>query len=179
MKGMKGKHVIMLKTDTMTTTVKNVAWGWFLFSGLLLLIDQVSKWWVVNHIAFGEFVNLVPSMSLTLTYNTGVAFSLFSQKAAIGRILLITFVCVISLIVAVWLAQTPREEKWNKAALALILGGALGNLADRIVYGHVIDFIDFYIKQWHWYTFNLADCFITVGALMTIKSLIFSNEREM
>ncbi len=178
MKGMKGKRAIMLKTDIMDNTVKNRAWGWFLLSGLLLALDQASKWWVVKHIAFGEFMNLIPSMSLTLTYNTGVAFSLFSQQAALGRILLITFVSFISLVVAIWLAQTPRHEKWNKAALALILGGALGNLVDRIVYGHVIDFIDFYYKQWHWYTFNLADCFITIGALMTIKSLIFSKEIE-
>lgn len=175
---MLGKHAIMLKTDTMSTTVKNIGWGWFLFSGLLLLLDQASKWWVVQHLSFGEFMNLFPSLSLTLTYNTGIAFSLFSQKAAIGRILLISFVSFISIVVAIWLAQTPREEKWNKAALALILGGALGNLVDRIVYGHVVDFIDVYFKQWHWYTFNLADCFITIGALMTIKSLIFSNEKE-
>lgn len=168
----------MLKTDTMNTTVKNTVWGWFLFSALLLLLDQISKWWIVKHLSFGEFVNLFPSLSLTLTYNKGIAFSLFSQQAAIGRILLIAFVSFISIVVAVWLAQTPRHEKWNKVALALILGGALGNLVDRIVYGHVIDFIDFYVMQWHWYTFNLADSFITVGALMTIKSLIFSNESQ-
>lgn len=168
----------MLKTDAMNATVKKGAWSWFLLSGFLLMLDQATKFWVVKHVGFGEFVNLFPSLSLTLTYNTGIAFSLFSQKAALGRILLISFVTLISVVVAIWLAQTPRHEKWNKAALALILGGALGNLIDRIVYGHVIDFIDCYYKQWHWYTFNLADCFITIGALMTIKSLIFSKETE-
>jgi len=168
----------MLKSDTVNTTVKKTAWSWFLLSGVLVLLDQISKWWVVKHIRFGEFLDLFPSLSLTLTYNTGIAFSLFSQYAMLGRILLITFTSFISLVIALWLAQTPRNEKWNKAALALILGGAVGNLLDRVVYGHVIDFIDFYIKSWHWYTFNLADSFITVGALMTIKSLIFSNENS-
>ncbi len=168
----------MLKADTMDRAAKNTIWSWFAFSALLLALDQLSKWWVVKHIAFGEFVSLFPSMSLTLTYNTGIAFSLFSQNAFLGRMLLITFVSFISIVVAVWLVQTPAREKWNKASLAMILGGAIGNLCDRIFYGHVIDFIDFYIGNWHWYTFNLADCFITIGALMTIKSLIFSKESE-
>ena len=95
-----------------------------------------------------------------------------------GFILIFCLVTLIIVIVVIFLSQNRRNEKWNKAALALILGGALGNLIDRIVYGHVIDFIDCYYKQWHWYTFNLADCFITIGALMTIKSLIFSKETE-
>lgn len=168
----------MLKADTMDSVAKNTIWSWFALSGVLLAVDQLSKWWVVKHIAFGEFFSLLPSLSLTLTYNTGVAFSLFSQHAAMGKMLLIGFVSFISIVVAVWLVQTPAREKWNKVSLAMILGGALGNLCDRILYGHVIDFIDFYIKSWHWYTFNLADCFITIGALMTIKSLIFSNESE-
>lgn len=166
----------MLKSYTMNPAAKNTVWGWFLFSALLLLLDQVSKWWVINHVSVGEFVALFPSLSLTLTYNTGIAFSLLSQQAMLGKILLISFVSIISTIIAIWLAKTPKEETWNKVALAMILGGALGNLCDRIVYGHVIDFIDFYYKNWHWYTFNLADAFITIGALMTIKSLIFSNE---
>ncbi|MCS5712500.1 signal peptidase II [Candidatus Berkiella aquae] len=168
----------MLKTDAINITAKNSVYPWFGLSGLLLLLDQLSKWWVVNHIAFGEFVSLIPSFSLTLTYNTGIAFSLFSQQAALGKWLLISFTLFISTIIAIWLAQTPREQKWNRLALAMILGGALGNICDRIFYGHVIDFIDFYFKNWHWYTFNLADCFITIGAVMTIFSLIFSKETQ-
>ncbi|MGE3319040.1 MAG: signal peptidase II [Candidatus Berkiella sp.] len=168
----------MLKSDAMNTGATSSVYPWFACSGVLFLLDQLSKWWVVNHISVGEFVNMMPSLALTLTYNTGIAFSLFSQQAMLGKVLLLAFVGVISVIIAVWLAKTPATDKWNRAALTLILGGALGNLCDRLVYGHVVDFIDFYYKSWHWYTFNLADCFITLGALMTIKSLIFSKETE-
>jgi len=168
----------MLKSDTMNTQAKSSVYTWFALSALLFFLDQVSKWWVVNHISVGEFVNVLPSLALTLTYNTGIAFSLFSQQAILGKVLLLSFVGVISVIIAVWLAKTPAHDKWNRLSLALILGGALGNLCDRVVYGHVVDFIDFYFKSWHWYTFNLADCFITVGALMTITSLIFSKDKN-
>ncbi len=167
----------MLKSDAMTSTMKCSAFGWLTVSGLLLLLDQLSKWWVLKHIAFGEFFPVMPSLSLTLTYNTGIAFSLFSQQAALGKWLLIAFTLLISLIVAIWLVQTPKEETWNKLALSMILGGALGNVFDRIIHGHVIDFVDFYYQHWHWYTFNLADCFITIGAIMTIASLIFTKEK--
>lgn len=167
----------MLKSDTMTSTTKCSALGWLTVSGILLLLDQFSKWWVLKHIAFGEFFPVMPSLSLTLTYNTGIAFSLFSQQAALGKWLLIAFTLLISLIVAIWLVQTPKEETWNKLALSMILGGALGNVFDRIIHGHVIDFVDFYYQNWHWYTFNLADCFITIGAIMTIASLIFTKEK--
>lgn len=168
----------MLKSDTMSTRAASSVYPWFAFSGVLFVLDQWSKWWVVKHITIGEFINMMPSLALTLTYNAGIAFSLFSQKALLGKIILLVFVGVISATIAFWLAKTPATDKWNRAALALILGGALGNLCDRLVYGHVVDFIDCYYQNWHWYTFNLADCFITVGALMTIKALIFSKETE-
>lgn len=167
----------MLKSDTINTTTKCSSLSWLGLSGILLLLDQLSKWWIVKNIAFGEFFPVIPSLSLTLTYNTGIAFSLFSQQAALGKWLLIAFTLFISLIVAIWLVQTPKDQLWNKLALSMILGGALGNVCDRIIHGHVIDFVDFYYQHWHFYTFNLADCFITVGAIMTIVSLIFTKEK--
>jgi signal peptidase II len=88
---------------------------------------------------------------------------------------LIAMIAAICLFLVVLLVRTPREDGWSRCGIALMIGGALGNLADRIIYGHVVDFIDFHIGHWHWYTFNLADAFITVGAIMMAKSIFFPS----
>lgn len=146
---------------------------WFWFIPVIFLLDQGSKWFIVKHLSYRELLAVIPSLNFTLTYNPGVAFSLFDQQIGWVPLLLTLFVSLIALMVAYWLSKTPWNEKWNGFALAFILGGALGNLYDRIAYGHVIDFIDFYIQHWHFYTFNIADSFITVGAMMMIKASLF------
>ncbi len=147
---------------------------WFGGVVVLFILDQITKWWVLAHISFGEFYRALPFFNLTLAHNRGVAFSLFASKPAWGQIGLIIFIIAICSFIAAWLAKTPTKDKWNGTALMLILGGALGNLCDRLFHGFVIDFIDFYVGSWHWYTFNLADTFITIGAIMLAKS-VFSE----
>ncbi len=145
---------------------------------LVFLLDQGSKWLILRHLSFREVVPVIPGFKLTLAYNPGVAFSLFNSKVGLIPLLLTVFVSLICISIAFWLMKTPKNDKWTSYALAFILGGALGNLYDRIAYGHVIDFIDTYIYTWHWYTFNVADSFITLGALMMFKTILFSSERE-
>jgi len=145
---------------------------WLLWVPWLVLLDQVSKWAILEKIAYGEISPLIPFINLTQSHNYGVAFSLLNQQAHFLQLGLLGFIILICIGVALYLIKVPANDKWLGMALTLILGGALGNLCDRLFHGYVIDFIDFYIRSWHWYTFNFADGFITIGALMLIKSLM-------
>lgn len=148
---------------------------WFAWVPLLFLLDQATKWWALTYLFLQKSVELLPGLNLTLTYNHGVAFSLFSNASNLNRIVLIVVMLVISLFIAVMLIKTSYREKLSGVALTMILGGALGNLFDRIYHGYVIDFIDFSIGHWHWYIFNIADCFVTIGAFLLALSIFFPN----
>jgi signal peptidase II len=148
---------------------------WFLWVPVFFVIDQLSKWVVLKHFSLGEMLPVIPGLHFTLAYNTGVAFSMFSHQAFIAKMALTCFVSAICLVVAYWLVKTPKEDNWSGISLLLILGGALGNLCDRLTHGYVIDFIDFYISTWHFYTFNIADSFITIGAIMMFKTAFFPS----
>ncbi len=169
----------MLNAENMTMNTSKISGlKWFLTLPFLFLLDQLSKWWVLNNVAMGEFVQLIPGFNLTLAHNRGVAFSLFADKPHWGQVALIIFIILICAYLATWLAKTPMRDKWTGISLSLILGGALGNLCDRVWHGYVIDFVDFYVRSWHWYTFNLADAFITIGAIMMAKTILFSTELQ-
>jgi signal peptidase II len=167
---------------TMTLTVQEHKFPgliWFLGAPVLFCLDQVTKWLVLKNLSQGGVYPLFKSLNITLAYNRGVAFSMFNQQVGWSHLLLTGFISCICLAVAYWLARTPTNDKWSGFSLMLILGGALGNLCDRLVHGSVVDFIDFYIGNWHWYTFNLADSFITIGAVLMIKTILLApNESE-
>jgi len=151
---------------------------WFLHVLWIFLLDKLSKFWVLHHIHPGEPHALFPNINLILTHNFGIAFSLFNRQSKESQLALLFFILLLCIILTVWLIKTPWRDQWQGWALTLILGGALGNVSDRFQYGYVIDFIDFYIGNWHWYTFNLADSFITLGALMLVKTILFSAGEE-
>ena len=156
---------------------------WLWLSALVLGLDQVSKWLAEARLAFHQPEALTPFLSLTLTYNTGAAFSFLSEQSGWQRWLFVALAAGVSLAILVWLLRLGRHERLVAAALALILGGALGNLADRLVYGHVIDFIDVYhssLAGWpgfsangHWPAFNLADSAIFLGAALLVLDALF------
>lgn len=151
---------------------------WFLAVFPLLVIDQWSKFWVLRELAVGQSAAWLPGINFHLSFNHGVAFSLFNKQQALGQGILLGVIILISVAVAWALVKNPREDKITALALTLVLGGALGNLFDRIYHGYVVDFIDFYIQHWHWYTFNIADSFITVGAILLLFKALFSKEQE-
>ena len=117
---------------------------------------------------YHEPVNLLPGFNLTLAYNTGAAFSILSEAGAWKRWFFIGLSSLVSTVILVWLTRVPRQRRWLACGLALILGGAVGNLYDRITLGYVVDFIDIYYRDWHWPAFNIADSAITVGAVMLL-----------
>ncbi len=109
-----------------------------------------------------------PFFNLTLAYNTGAAFSFLDNRAAWSNTMFAAIALGVSLAILLWLARSPRREKMTGIGLTVILGGALGNLWDRVRYEHVIDFLDFYVSQWHWPVFNLADTAVSIGAFLII-----------
>lgn len=151
---------------------------WFVLSVLIIILDQVSKYWVGHNLAPYTPVPVVPMLNLTLAYNTGAAFSFLSGSGIWHRVLFAGFSLVMSCFLVVLIARTKPNEKLQAAALSLILGGAVGNLIDRALFGSVIDFIDVYYKHYHFATFNIADSAICVGAVLFALDVLF-NRKEV
>lgn len=147
---------------------------YLLISLAILVLDQWSKWLIELHLPQHTSIEIIPNLlNLTHVRNTGVAFGLFPAHGSKAGIWLLTILGLAALtFVGIYFARVPREEHTLLAALALVLGGAVGNLVDRIVSGGVTDFVDFYFGTYHWHTFNVADSAITVGiALMALSAL--------
>lgn len=132
---------------------------------IVFAADQITKLLVVAMLHTNS-VAIMPYLNFTLGYNKGAAFGILDAASGWQRWLFITIATAISLIIIVWSRKLTKRDKWEKFALGLVLGGAWGNLLDRIRLGHVVDFIDFYIGTWHWYTFNVADIAICIGAVL-------------
>ncbi len=141
---------------------------WLWLSALVIVLDQWSKYLVSGSLQLHESVALLPFFSLTLLHNTGAAFSFLADAGGWQRWLLTAIAFFVSVVIMAWLRRLPSEEKWQAAALALLLGGALGNVIDRMRLGHVVDFLDVYYQHWHWPPFNVADSAITVGVVILL-----------
>jgi len=157
------------------TRIRNLAW--LSLSLVIVAVDQWTKWLAVTHLEFARSVNVLPGLDWTLLHNRGMAFSLFNDGGWQFWALTVLTVAV-SAVLLVWLARTPARLRWQAASLALVLGGAVGNLVDRLRLGHVIDFIDVYYDRWHWPAFNVADSAITVGAVLLAITLFRQDRRE-
>ena len=142
---------------------------WLWLSALVIALDQYTKWLALGALREFERVAVIEGFwDWTLTYNEGVAFSLFNDGPAWTRYGLSAFAVVVSAVFTVWLARLPRGERWQGAALALVIGGALGNVIDRIAHGYVIDFIHAHWGSSYFPAFNIADSSITIGAALMI-----------
>jgi signal peptidase II len=143
-----------------------------------LLLDQGSKLLAESRLVFHEPVGLLPFFNLRLAYNTGAAFSFLGNAGGWQRWFFAGISVLVISVLVVWMRRLKPEQWQLSVAFALIIGGALGNLIDRLVYGHVIDFIDVYYKTWHWPTFNVADSAITVGAGLLLLDAWVTHRRE-
>jgi signal peptidase II len=142
-------------------------WSWLALSAVVIVLDQLTKQWVTQSLGLREVIPVMPSFNLVLAHNAGAAFSFLAGAGGWQRGFFIG-VAVVAAVVIVHLLRKHHGEKLFSLALALILGGALGNLIDRIQFGHVVDFLDFYVQSWHWPAFNVADMAITAGAALLI-----------
>ena len=134
---------------------------------IVLTLDLASKYWVESVLEFGQKIPLTSFFNLILTYNPGAAFSFLSEESGWQRWFLSGIAGSAALLI-IFLLNKYQHEKLFCMSLSLILGGALGNLYDRITLGHVVDFLDFYIDSYHWPAFNIADSAIFIGAALMI-----------
>jgi len=151
----------------------NLRWLWF--SLVIVILDQWTKMLSIRHLSLNVPHPLMPFINFTLTFNAGTAFSFLSSASGWQIWLLIVFAVIICLLILIWLGRISRRAHWLAASLVLIFGGALGNLIDRFHYGYVVDFIDVYVKNWHYPTFNLADSAICIGVVILITHLFFNK----
>ncbi len=138
---------------------------------LLVFADQISKYLIVQTLTLGETINVLPFLDFYLIFNTGIAFSFFDEGGELGRWILVFLVLLVCLYLVNFLIS-EELRKYETLALLMILSGGLGNLIDRVVWGHVIDFIHFYYENYSFYIFNLADTFITIGVIIYILDLL-------
>ncbi len=145
---------------------------WLWLSLLVLCLDQASKLAVDGSMQLFESIRLFQGFNLTYVRNTGAAFSFLSQAGGWQRWFFAGLALVMSSMMVLWLLRLKSHEKLMGAALSLVLGGAVGNLIDRVAYGYVIDFLDVYYQDWHWPAFNIADTAICIGVgLMLLENL--------
>ena len=173
--------------------------AYYIFVSIAIIaLDQLSKWLVIEHIIrtkvmagnpvdliswlfdaparipYAE-INILPFFNLVMVWNKGVSFGLFNQETDYGPLVLIILSVLIIMFFCVWLFKT--KSKFQALGIALVIGGAFGNIIDRIRFGAVVDFLDFYINNYHWPAFNLADSCIVLGvALLILYSFIFEKE---
>ena len=150
--------------------------AWVALAGLVVLSDQVSKIWVMSVFAVGESLALTPFFNLVLVFNPGASFSFLADAGGWQR----EFFIVLALAVSVWLLMMLRRhaaERLMPSALALILGGALGNVIDRIRYGAVVDFVQLHAAEYYFPAFNLADSAITLGVMLMLGVQFLSQEK--
>ena len=151
---------------------------WLLLSVLILVVDRVTKDIFEGTLSMYQRIEVIPGyFDWTLAYNTGAAFSFLADAAGWQRWFFAAIAIVVSVVLVVWLKRLKRHETLLAVALAMVLGGALGNLYDRVVLGHVVDFILVHWQsRWFFPAFNLADTFITIGAILLALDMFKSDK---
>lgn len=144
----------------------------------VLLADQFSKIILLQKLPMQGAINLLPVLDLSLARNHGAAFGILAGESGWQSWLFIGVAVVISIVILTWCNKLKKGDWWQCIALSIILGGAWGNMLDRLRLGHVTDFIDFHVGTWHWYTFNVADIGICVGAFMLIVASFRNNPTD-
>ena len=155
-------YSVMGKLDNMPSWPR-----WLGVSGIVIALDQLTKSLVTSAFQLGDSVTITSFFNLVLAYNTGAAFSFLAGAGGWQRMFFIA-IAVIASVVIVYLLRKPQNDRLMKIALALILGGAIGNVIDRVHLGHVVDFIQVHAGGYYWPAFNVADSAITIGAALLI-----------
>jgi signal peptidase II len=179
-----GKSAGSLDMDTQLNGIRGLyrkkqAFAWLLMSLVIVVLDLWTKGLATDSLTLYRPIEITSWLNMTLAHNYGAAFSFLSDAGGWQRWLFTGLALVVTLVLIVWLLRLSTEEKLTAAALGLIIGGAVGNLIDRIMHGYVVDFIDVYYRGWHWPAFNLADSAITGGViLLLLDGLFLSASRE-
>ena len=151
---------------------------WLWLTVVFLILDQVTKQLVVSSFELGESLNILPFFDLRYVRNLGAAFSFLADQGGWQRWFFTAIAAIASVVFLVWLAKTPKSNVLLSLALAFMLSGAAGNLIDRVLFGYVIDFLDFHIAGKHWPAFNVADSAIFIGAALMIFDSFKNGDSE-
>ena len=163
----------------MTTSPKPNALPWLLVSVLVVVLDQLSKQWVLHALPEYTAVPVIDGFwNWYRTYNTGAAFSFLADAGGWQSWLFAVLAFVVVAVLGVWLARTPRGEWRTALPFALVVGGAIGNVIDRLLHGHVVDFIQWYWRDHYWPSFNIADSAIVCGAIGIALFGLFDGRRK-
>ena len=141
---------------------------WIWLAIVVIIADQLTKYIASTSLEMHTPVAVMPMFNWTLMHNTGAAFSFLADAGGWQRWFFAIIAVVVSVVIFLWIKRLEQHEKWQAIALALILGGAIGNVIDRIWLGYVVDFIQVYYQQWYWPAFNIADSAISIGVAMII-----------
>ncbi len=163
--------------DVRTRGRGQVRWLWI--SAAVIVADQVTKALISAHLDLFDHVRLLPFLQIDLLHNSGAAFSFLAGASGWQRWFFIGLGLLVSIVILLWLRGLPRaRRRLLGIGLALVLGGALGNVIDRVAHGFVIDFIDFFYNGWHFPPFNIADSAITVGVILFIIDTLIAGARQ-
>lgn len=154
----------------------NLRWLWLSLG--VLVADQLTKWAALAGLAYARPVEVLPFFNFTLLYNTGAAFSFLADHDGWQRWFFVFLAVVITAALLAWLAFVAIRDGRIKAGITLLIGGAVGNVIDRVLYGHVVDFLDFHVAGWHWPAFNIADAAISIGVALIIWAELRPTGRE-
>ncbi len=163
-----------MSENTLNSTALKTLW----ITVLIIALDQLTKFWAVSSLTFAEPVAVTPFLNWTLVYNYGAAFSFLADMGGWQRWFFAGLAGLMSAVLLVWLTKLPAKLTTETWGINLVLGGAIGNVIDRILEGRVTDFVDFYLGTWHYATFNVADMAITVGAGLLILSELWLKPRQ-
>lgn len=151
---------------------------WIWLAVVVIVLDQLTKYIASTSLEMHQPVAVMPMFNWTLMHNPGAAFSFLADQDGWQRWFFAVIAVVVSIVIVLWIKRLQQHEKWQAIALALILGGAIGNVIDRIWLGYVVDFIQVYYQQWYWPAFNIADSAISIGVLMIIIESIREYRAE-
>lgn len=151
---------------------------WLWLSAVILALDALTKMWASSTLSLYESVPITPFFNIVLAHNSGAAFSFLADASGWQRWFFTAIALVVSVVITVWLKRLPANEKLQAVALASVLGGALGNVLDRVMHGYVVDFLDFYYQEYHWPAFNVADIAIVLGAVLLIWHSLFCQPKK-
>jgi signal peptidase II len=141
-------------------------WRYLWLTAAVIVVDQATKFAALRYLVRHAELNLLPFLSLTLTFNSGAAFGFLSNEPGWQKFFFAITALIAIVLILFWLRRLQPVDRWLAVALALILGGAIGNLIDRLLHGYVVDFIDVIFGSWHFWIFNIADSAISIGAVL-------------
>jgi len=154
----------------------NLSWKWYLLALVVIVLDQISKAWAGTLVDFHQIERVTSFFYFTVRHNYGAAFSMFHDAGGWQRWFLTVLAGGVSIVLIIWIARLKKTKWMESCALALVLGGALGNLYDRVLLGYVVDFIVIHYQHHEWPAFNIADSSICIGAVLLVWDALFAKK---